>query len=76
MFWRTFVVKAPSAPVWYLTMIEFDFDGKVTDVDEPSVSYGMDFPSRSAAVEFAEDHGIRLAPDAHYPLSGVLRYYD
>ena len=71
MFWRTFVRPTPSGS-FYLSSIEFDWDGEVTDVDEPAASYGMDFPTREAAVAFAEAKGIRLAPDGHYPSTNIV----
>ena len=67
MFWRTFVVHSPTFGVWYLSSIQFDWDGEVSDVDEPAISAGREFPTRDGAVAFAERHGIRLAPDGHYP---------
>lgn len=69
MFWRTFVRPTLSCGIesWFLSSIQFDWDGDVLDVDEPAVSFGMSFPTRKAAVDFAEAHNIPLAPDSHYP---------
>lgn len=66
MFWRTFIVPTRSGS-FYFSSIQFDWDGEVSDIDEPADSYGMTFPTREAAEAFAEERGWRIAPNSHYP---------
>lgn len=59
-FWRTEAVKHPTQEKWMLQMFEYDYDGELTDVDEPFISKGKDFPSEEAAIEWADMMGITV----------------
>jgi len=59
MFWSTTIERTPAGH-FYLRMTERDYEGFVTDVDEPACSAGLVFETVEAIVNFAEKNGIRL----------------
>lgn len=58
-YWRTEIAETPEKD-WYLRMVEYDYEGFVTDVDEPWLSRGLIFERFEDAKNFCDKNEIRV----------------